>query len=435
VPQGSGSLEWLRPEIIHLVFSPHHGLFTWTPLFVFICAGAVPFCRRRPRYGIAFAVILFLQLYINSIFNWWGGWAFGVRRITDLFPIAVIFLGSFIGYVSQRRSRPVRSVVWLFLALCAAWTVLLFLNMKFAISGEEYLNLGGLISLQFRGITHIGMLLREAAVSSPWLSPEGWCALPLLLLTTLLALYLAGSIQRDDTARSLVRGFVFYCGGIAVLFAAVALRPLHAEALLPENEAGTLRNMTRLKKEPESLTTLGEIAKSAYALGLYHQSIRYQDRILERQPDNAQALFGKGIAMLYLDKDREAAAVFDTLRALTPDDPRALHYRGVCAAKRHDHEKALTFHKNAVKADPAYGAAYEAIGRCYEKMGLRYAARFAYQRAYNLSSMPLEKPEDKRDDDADQQAGGEGKIKPDVPPFDEDIAGETPQPGNGAPQP
>jgi hypothetical protein len=49
--------------------------------------------------------------------------------------------------------------------------------------------------------------------------------------------------------------------------------------------------------------------------------------------------------------------------------------------------------------------------------------------------MPLEKPEDKRDDDADQQAGGEGKIKPDVPPFDEDIAGETPQPGNGAPQP
>lgn len=98
VPQGPDFIQWLRPHVFAVLFSPAYGLITWTPLcgIAMLAYGWAPKEQRR-AYAAMFAAFV-LQVYINAAaLNL--GWTFGMRRMCDCVPLfaaglAVILLRS-----------------------------------------------------------------------------------------------------------------------------------------------------------------------------------------------------------------------------------------------------------------------------------------------------------------------------------------------------
>lgn len=90
-----GMFAWDRLDgIAGLLVSPNRGLFIFTPVAVLGAIGLVwQFLSRDGRdpvllpFGIAALVHLVLS---GTYFDWWGGWSFGPRYLTDVLPILAL---------------------------------------------------------------------------------------------------------------------------------------------------------------------------------------------------------------------------------------------------------------------------------------------------------------------------------------------------------
>jgi hypothetical protein len=106
VPQGSAFLA-RSPAFGGVLFSPWHGLFSWSPLLYLGAAGLVPLVRRDPAKGTAILAFLLLLVRVNaSVADWWGGAAFGARRFDAALPflgLALAFAFSALGRFSRRH--------------------------------------------------------------------------------------------------------------------------------------------------------------------------------------------------------------------------------------------------------------------------------------------------------------------------------------------
>ena len=121
---GQAQLEKLHPEI-HAVagpwsgnilkgaagtlFSPSHGLFTFTP-WIAIALAMVPAIVSRLKSQslvcwLLWAIIPYFLL-LSKYSVWWGGHCFGPRYWTDLSPLFAIILGLGMDW-SRKHSRPV----------------------------------------------------------------------------------------------------------------------------------------------------------------------------------------------------------------------------------------------------------------------------------------------------------------------------------------
>lgn len=88
VPQGEGFLHWGRPAVARVLFSPRHGLFSWTPALALGALGVPLFARRERLLGWSLAAVFLLQLYLNSVVDdWWAGTGFGARRFDNCLPL------------------------------------------------------------------------------------------------------------------------------------------------------------------------------------------------------------------------------------------------------------------------------------------------------------------------------------------------------------
>lgn len=86
-PTGAGYSE----RVLALLFSPARGLFLFTPLLLLSFAGFFSATLRRNRIYLVMAGWFVLQLMmIASQPNWWGGWCFGPRLMTDALPPLII---------------------------------------------------------------------------------------------------------------------------------------------------------------------------------------------------------------------------------------------------------------------------------------------------------------------------------------------------------
>lgn len=85
VPQGEGFMDWWRPALMDSLFSTRHGVFTWSPILIACVIGLVPFARSVDRrWGTLLLGLWLAQMYLNAAAtDWWGGHAFGARRIVD----------------------------------------------------------------------------------------------------------------------------------------------------------------------------------------------------------------------------------------------------------------------------------------------------------------------------------------------------------------
>jgi hypothetical protein len=124
IPQGPSFMRWSDPHLWDVLFSPLHGLFSWTPLVALATIGLVTFCVKRRDLAAPIAAWLLVSWYVNSaVADWWAGEAFGARRFLSLFPIFVVGLAS---WLSGGGTRPKRLRVALAGALVLANLLLLF---------------------------------------------------------------------------------------------------------------------------------------------------------------------------------------------------------------------------------------------------------------------------------------------------------------------
>ncbi len=111
IPQGPGYLNLWNPHPLQVWFSYHHGLFTWTPIWLVALLGLGLIARKSPGRAAAMLVVFLLESYINSCTrDWWAGDAYGSRRFLSLFPVFVLGLSAFAGELGKRRPRSVLAV-------------------------------------------------------------------------------------------------------------------------------------------------------------------------------------------------------------------------------------------------------------------------------------------------------------------------------------
>jgi hypothetical protein len=81
--------------IREVLLSPERGLFLWSPLVLLALIGLALLFREHRGLSVTLILMFILQVLMNaSLFDWGGGWAFGMRRMTELYPVWVVGLAT-----------------------------------------------------------------------------------------------------------------------------------------------------------------------------------------------------------------------------------------------------------------------------------------------------------------------------------------------------
>lgn len=100
---GANIVLWNRPEIINILFSSRHGLFSAHPLIFLSVIGLILLLFKKRNIAIAALSVFLITAYVNSIIgDWWAGDAFGMRRFISVTPI---FALGFAAFLHQFRKR------------------------------------------------------------------------------------------------------------------------------------------------------------------------------------------------------------------------------------------------------------------------------------------------------------------------------------------
>ena len=110
-------------------FSARAGLFVWSPVLLLSFLGILNFPGTEYTSLLFGLSVFILQSLVNaSVSDWSGGWAFGMRRLTELYPFYVIALAWFL----DPLGRAYRRSGWaLGIALCSVlsiWSVFLLIS-------------------------------------------------------------------------------------------------------------------------------------------------------------------------------------------------------------------------------------------------------------------------------------------------------------------
>ena len=94
--------------------------------------GLVGLGRKRWRLALTLTVVFLSQATINGmVADWWAGWSFGMRRMTELYPVFVLGLGALLGCCRVGRWRApgwARGALVAIVALGLAFSLLLLLS-------------------------------------------------------------------------------------------------------------------------------------------------------------------------------------------------------------------------------------------------------------------------------------------------------------------
>jgi hypothetical protein len=130
MPQGGAYVSWSRPRLGPLLLSTYHGLLPWAPGLALGLLG-VAFVRPPVRPAVRRALVAGLiaaaaaTIYVSSsVWDWWGGDAYGPRRLAVLTPIAACGLGALLA----RLPRPGRWALVMAIGIWSAVTVTAFVS-------------------------------------------------------------------------------------------------------------------------------------------------------------------------------------------------------------------------------------------------------------------------------------------------------------------
>ena len=168
------SFDFLHPHLLDLLVSTHHGWLSWSPLVALAFLGVPAVVRRLEWLGVGLLVVGLGEFWINaSVTDWWGGNAFGARRMTDQSLLVGLGLAATFGWLIQRRLARVATVL---LGAGVVWTALLLAQYYYLIRKDvgppwhDFL-LGQIQAIAFVPRLFIqGTVLREVAAGSWWLA-------------------------------------------------------------------------------------------------------------------------------------------------------------------------------------------------------------------------------------------------------------------------
>lgn len=147
------SFNWLKPQIINVLFSGHRGLFFWHPILFWAMVGLILMTRKLPILVSSFLVAFGLQVYLVSAWwCWWQGSSFGGRMFSSCSLIFVWGLAAFWDNLPVKRSQLIGIFITLFLI---GWNGLLVLQYESAmIPSEDPVTMGQILSNQLFAIPH-----------------------------------------------------------------------------------------------------------------------------------------------------------------------------------------------------------------------------------------------------------------------------------------
>jgi hypothetical protein len=272
-------------QLAPVLFSPWHGLFSWSPIILVSLAGWLIMYRdggTRRTIATVFALMFAGELLANAALDryWWGGMSFGARRFVDL---AAPFVA---GLAAALRSRArITALVVSFGS--AAWSIALMLAATSgALSLSRYMTTGDLIlavnatwpalsiSQLHSPITN-GALFVQSCIAIALIATLAWCWIAISrrrmmpLSTALLALSVASLLAtlllipptRERAPRELARH------GLEGDAARSAGALLDQRGLL-EHEAAWLRARGHLAKLEATLREIDAISARLRELGV-----------------------------------------------------------------------------------------------------------------------------------------------------------------------
>jgi hypothetical protein len=111
-----------------VVFSGEKGLFVWAPLTALALVGLWRLTRQDLALGLGLAAAFALQALVNaSVYDWWAGWGFGMRRMVELYPVFVLGLAVLLG-IWPGRATWQRATTYGLAGLSTAYAVLLLFS-------------------------------------------------------------------------------------------------------------------------------------------------------------------------------------------------------------------------------------------------------------------------------------------------------------------
>ncbi len=92
---------FLRPMILHGLFSFRNGWLIYTPIMFFSIIGM--YLLYKQKFQASIAIVFIFLIYIYIVFSWWCWWyvGFGNRAMIDLYSLLAIPIASFYTYVFQ----------------------------------------------------------------------------------------------------------------------------------------------------------------------------------------------------------------------------------------------------------------------------------------------------------------------------------------------
>jgi len=91
----------------------------------------------------------------------------------------------------------------------------------------------------------------------------------------------------------------------------------------------------------------------------YEEAIEIFDRIIEVEPECADAWLYKGYSLSLQGKHTEALLCYEEILRIRPEDVEALFGKGFSLFKNKNYEEALIYFDKALKVDPEYSSAVD----------------------------------------------------------------------------
>jgi hypothetical protein len=155
-PHSGRFFRWLKPDVLQILFSLRHGLYTWHPVLLLATAGLFLLFRRDRTLSVLMGLMLAAQVYLISAWHgWWGGDSFGGRMLICTFPALAFGLAALVDWAAEHKALPMACL----LACCLiAWNALFFVQYRFG-----YISLHNAITIREMFLGKAAMLKDIAA--------------------------------------------------------------------------------------------------------------------------------------------------------------------------------------------------------------------------------------------------------------------------------
>lgn len=114
-----------------ILCSGEKGLFIWAPLTALSILGWIAMYGKSRTLSLTLTAMFMLQALMNaSVYDWWAGWGFGMRRMIELYPAFALGLATLLSQPLFRSStgRLYQTGVYLVALGSTAFTVLLLFS-------------------------------------------------------------------------------------------------------------------------------------------------------------------------------------------------------------------------------------------------------------------------------------------------------------------